>query len=323
MLLGRHRIPSIWFRLLILLAWPSLGAVQAEAAGDAEPAAEKGAGADATNRYLRIERDADDNPLALQTAIVRFESKSPERQGVAVDLIGAVHVGERMYYEALNDAFEKYDVVLYELVAPAGTRVPKGGKSSNHPLGMLQNGLKNLLGLEHQLEHVDYQKDNLVHADMSPDDFAKSMTDRGESFWTMFFRMMGEGIARQAKYESQGKSFDAELLVALLNKDQAWRLKRVMAEQFEDLEGSINALSGPEGSTIITERNKKALEGLAAQLAGGKKRIAIFYGAAHLPDMAQRLAKDGFKPTGERWLTAWNLAEPVRQRAGVKAAAQP
>ena len=40
-------------------------------------------------------RDANDNPLALQTAIVRFESDAPERKGVAVDLIGAVHVGER------------------------------------------------------------------------------------------------------------------------------------------------------------------------------------------------------------------------------------
>ena len=126
---------------------------------------------------------------------------------------------------------------------------------------MLQNGLKNLLGLEHQLEYVDYGKENLVHADMSPDDFSKSMQDRGESFWTMFFRLMGEGISKQAKYESQGKSFDADLLLALFDKDRAPRLKRIMAEQFEDLEATMAAFNGPDGSTIITERNKVALEG--------------------------------------------------------------
>ena len=314
---------SVHCCLLSLLAWAGTVVARAdEPPAQVQAAAGKPAGDDAAGRYLRIERDAEENPLALQTAIVRFESDKPERQGVTVDLIGAVHVGERTYYEALNKAFEDYEVVLYELVAPPGTRVPKGGKSSNHPLGMLQNGFKNLLGLEHQLEYVDYQKANLVHADMSPDDFSKSMQDRGESIWSMFFRMMGEGVARQAKYEANGKSFDADLLLALLDKDRAWRLKRVMAEQFEDLEGSINAFNGPNGSTIITERNKVALEGLTAQLAGGKKRIAIFYGAAHLPDMAERLAKDfAFKPTGEHWLTAWNLTEPVRQPEPAKAGA--
>ena len=99
-------------------------------------------------------------------------------------------MGEKSYYEALNKAFENYDVVLYELVVPAGTRVPKGGKSSSHPVAALQNGLKSMLELEHQLEHVDYTKENLIHADMSFDDLSKSMQDRGESFWTLFFRMM-------------------------------------------------------------------------------------------------------------------------------------
>ena len=52
----------------------------------------------------------------------------PSARDVVVDLIGAVHVGEKAYYEALNKQFEDYDAVLYELVAPEGTRVPKGAK---------------------------------------------------------------------------------------------------------------------------------------------------------------------------------------------------
>lgn len=300
---------SLLFWILGLLAsrW---AAAQETAAPEAKPekatAAAKAADA---SKFLRIERNADDEPISLQTSIVHYVPAKPTDGAATVDLIGAVHVGEKAYYDALNTAFEKYDVVLYELVAPPGTRVPKGGKSSNHPVAALQNGLKGILDLEHQLEHVDYNKDNLVHADMSPDDLSKSMQDRGESFWTLFFRMMGQGIAQQADQQAKGKSMDGELLLALFDKNRAVRLKRIMAEQFENLGGTMQALEGPNGSAIITERNKVALEGLAKQIAAGKKHVAIFYGAGHMNDMEKRLEKDfGLKRDSEQWLTAWNLA---------------
>ena len=92
----------------------------------------------------------------MQTAVVRYVPQDAAHGELSVDLIGAVHVGEKSYYEALNKLFEDYDVVLYELVAPPGTRIPKGGKTSNHPVAMLQNGMKDVLGLEHQLEYIDY-----------------------------------------------------------------------------------------------------------------------------------------------------------------------
>ncbi len=128
-------------------------------------------------RFIRIERDAADHPLALETAIIRFESDPAERKGIVVDLVGAVHIGEQAYYEKLNKRFEGYDAVLYEMVAPEGTRIPKGAKPTG-VLSSLQNGMKDLLGLEHQLQFIDYTKKNMVHADMSPDDFAKSMENR-------------------------------------------------------------------------------------------------------------------------------------------------
>ena len=63
-----------------------------------------------------------------------------------------------------------------------------------------------------------------------------------------------------------------------------------MAETFEDLQGSLLAIEGPEGSTIVSQRNKVALDVLRKALAAGKTKIAIFYGAGHMPDMEQRLA---------------------------------
>jgi hypothetical protein len=276
-----------------------------EAARKAEPKAS----------FLRLTRDAQDEPLAMQTAIVRYVPKDQSgkdggRKGLVVDLIGAVHIGEKSYYEALNKEFEKYDVLLYELVAPAGTRVPKGGGDGGNlsAIHMLQDGMKNMLHLEHQLQYVDYQKKNFVHADMSPDDFSKSMAERGESFMTMFFRMMGQAMARQN--QNPQRTNDLDILMALFDPNRAIVLKRLMAEQFEDLEGAMDALDGPGGSTILTERNKVALKGLAQQIKKGQKKIGIFYGAGHMPDMEQRLMKEfGLKRAGERWLTAWDLRD--------------
>jgi hypothetical protein len=288
---------------LLLATWN-----QAAPAEEAKPASEP-----EKHKYIRIERDEADEPRSLQTSVVHFVPADGTRDGLQVDLIGAVHVGERGYYDALNKQFEGYDVVLYELVAPDGTRVEKGTKPSAHPVALLQNGLKDMLALEHQLQCVDYTKDNMVHADMSPDDFAKSMEERNESFFGMFFRMMGHAMAQQST-QKQGTS-DFDLLAAFFDSDRAGSMKRIMAQQFESLEGVMEALDGPDGSTIITERNKVALKKLAEQIAAGKKKIAIFYGAGHLRDMESRLLADfHLKRDSEKWLDAWNLGKPQRAR---------
>lgn len=55
----------------------------------------------------------------LDTAVVTFKAKD----GATVDLIAAIHIGDSEYYEELNSRFKDYDVVLYELIAPEGTRL--------------------------------------------------------------------------------------------------------------------------------------------------------------------------------------------------------
>jgi hypothetical protein len=82
------------------------------------------------------------------------------------------------------------------------------------------------------------------------------------------------------------------------------------------MEQSTAAFDGPNGSTIITERNKRALDVLKKQFDDGKKRVAIFYGAAHLPDFDRKLTSDlHFTRGTERWIEAWNLrsAAPAKR----------
>jgi len=299
------------FRYWLILLGVALSALatharstQAETPAEAEPADKP----KQEIEWVRLLREKG-QPLALQTAIVRYKPIDVAKAGVVVDLIGAIHIGDESYYDALNRQFEEYDVVLYELVAPEGTKIEPGNRHrGGHPVSAMQNGMKDMLKLEHQLERIDYSKKNFIHADMSPDEFAKSMTDRGEGFGQMFFKMMGMSLAEQSRQQAQGKSTDADLLMAFFMPDRALRMKRIMAEQFSEMESLLVGFAGPEGSTIITERNKKALEVLTRELGKGHKKIGIFYGAGHMEDMHERLLRDfQLQPTKTFWVDAWDL----------------
>ena len=76
--------------------------------------------------FIRLQRDAKGQPVALQTAVVRYTSA---HGNLVVDLIGAVHVGDRSYYQKLNQQMEQYDVLLYELVARSGNSDSPRGKT--------------------------------------------------------------------------------------------------------------------------------------------------------------------------------------------------
>jgi hypothetical protein len=260
-----------------------------------------------SSRFIRLRRDEKNQPLALEAAIVRYVPKDNSKKTPIVDLVTAVHIGEKTYYERLNREFEGYDAVLYELVAPEGTRVPKGGGAgSGSFISMIQKAMKDVLELDFQLQVIDYTRPNLIHADMSPAQFSESMSKRGESMLSMFIRMMITAMNQQDSQETAAS--DTQLIMALFDKNRAMALKRVMAEQFQSMDGMLSSLDGPDGSTLVSERNKVALEVLRKQIGQGKKKLAIFYGGGHMPDFDKRLRDQfGLVPTSTRWLVAWDL----------------
>ena len=305
--------------LLALLGCGPAADAQPHAGGDGGAAVAEApapVGKELTKAWVRIERNNDGDPLAMQTAIVRFvpandydPDKKPEDYDAYVDLVGAVHIGDQSYYDGLNRRFRDYDAVLYELVAAKGTVVPRGrGTSNSHPLGALQNAMKSMLEVEHQLEKIDYTRPNFVHADLSPDEFLKSMDDRDETFIQLYFRIMGASLAQQSQQKADEGSPEVEFMAALLASDRARRFKVMLAKQFEGMESLMLALSGPQGSTLITARNTRALDVLEERLDDGDDKLAIFYGAGHLADMTQQLEKRfDMRPVSCEWLEAWDL----------------
>jgi hypothetical protein len=163
------------------------------------------------------------------------------------------------------------------------------------------------LKLHGQLEGIDYAAKNFVHADMTSSQFHDTREKKQESFLKLYLKLWQAQQAAagdDAEADSEAAAL-ATLFRILMSKDGSLELKRGMASQFDEVEKLMSGVEEGEGTVIVGERNRVAFEVLDKQLAAGKKRVAIFYGAAHLTDMEQRLLKRGFKRTTTEWLKAW------------------
>ena len=256
---------------------------------------------------MRFEEKA--KGAALEVGVIRLQHKET---GALVDLMGAVHIGDAAYYQQLNKEFKAYDAVLYEMVKPANLDPAQFQNRPPSSVGMMQTFMQKQLDLAYQLDEVDYTAKNFVHADMTVKQFRKRQEARGESMFKLMFKLMKEDMARRANKKKGADISSAELLRALLNPNRSVELKYLLARQFNEMERLTAGLNDEKGSVILTDRNKVALKVLARELAAGKKKLAIFYGAAHLPDLEERMVeKMGFERKATRWVTAWKLPERV------------
>jgi hypothetical protein len=261
---------------------------------------------DRSSAFLRFVDDGKGGGT-LQTSITDYKNAA----GVIVHLVAAVHVAEPGYYHGLNREFQSYDALLYELVSPRGAGVPEPGATPVSAISMFQHWLKDALSLDFQLDDVDYKAGNFVHADLDYETFEAMQSQRGESMLGIMLQQMLHQMAAQ---DTTNKSQDfglIDLVILLRSPDRPRQLKLLLAQQFGDIEDQMSGLTGPNGSVIITERNKKALAVLQDNIDAGKKNIGIFFGAAHMPDMSRRLEDMGFKPTGQvTWRVAWDMTAP-------------
>jgi hypothetical protein len=258
--------------------------------------------------------DDDHGGGSLQTADVAFRNPA----GVTVHLVAAVHIGEKSYYDRLNRDFKNYDAVLYELVNTKGAAPPVAGdaEKSSNPISEFQVFLKKFLDLDFQLDDIDYTAANFVHADMDKDTFEKMQEERGESFEQIMLRQLIRALTNPPTTQpaaADEDDADDDLITMLTRPDGERQMKVVIARQMGQMDLSAMGLDGPGGSVIVTERNKAALKVLSDSMAAGKKNMAIFYGAAHMPDMTKRLEAMGFSPVSTQWNLAWDLTIRANQ----------
>lgn len=255
-------------------------------------------------RYVEISKDKG----KVETSIVTYRNQA----GVEVQLIGAVHVGESPYYKRLEDHFKTLDSLLYEMVKPKNASA-SSLQNSKSGVSMLQRFMKNALKLEFQLDAIDYSAKNFVHADMTPRAFEKAQSKKGESLSGLMFKTM---MDQQAAY-SPGDAVRENLrfIAALTNKNRTHALKLYLGKQIGEMEKTVIGMGkdskGKQKGTVLLEgRNKVAIRVLKKTLRNPRKRkIGIFYGAAHMPDLEMRLEKLGFKKKKVEWLVAWDMTQ--------------
>ncbi len=289
--------------------------VSAGAAG----AAEENKQSDSTD-FIRFVESV--SGARLQTGIASYTN----RAGVTVDLIGAIHVADKAYYVKLNERFKLYDAMLYEMV---GGPIEKRKKQNSDTalsteeqveiaaaqklfwLHSLYDRMQSSLELESQMAIVDYHPSNFVHADMTVVQFTNLQKVRSESFLSLWWKAAQAQIDQPQQTAQPGL---IKILEILCRKDNAAELKRLIGRSFDEIESIMAGMEVGDGTVIISERNKVALAVLEKQIAAGKKKLGIFYGAAHLPDMEKRLLGMGFTLQKIEWLTAWDLPpEPVKK----------
>lgn len=266
--------------------------------------------ADAKKDYVRYV--GDDKAGKLETVVI-----SMKKGDVKLDLIGAVHIGDKAYYSALSELFKGYEALLFELVdgqrlkeEVEGKKEDPSEKESDPAFALIRGmmtGLSSYFKFQYQTEGIDYHSKNFVHADVSLDEFQQMQEDKGESFFKLYQKALRAQLTVGIDKKAEPKG--SQLLLALLGDSSG--LKVAMARMLSSADTLLDAIEGEEGTVILSGRNVVALRVLEKEVAGGKKNLGLFYGAAHFADMEARLLKMGYERTGERWMTAWDI-QPLK-----------
>jgi len=257
-----------------------------------------------------------DGTSELQTAVVSFENGD----GVIVDLVSVVHIGDEDYFRALNQHLSTYDVVLYEMVGgPMETRDEREVRPELGMTHLLQRVVQSMLGLQYQLDGIDYTPANFVHADADWEQWEALMEAKNQSMATLFTRAMemqdNEDV--QGVLESMNGEETLTGILTALTEFNPEKFKRSLAPLLSESEGFIQTLEGDEGTVLISERNKIVMASVDEQIRQGHRRIGVFYGAGHMPDFKQRLEQIGFEERRTDWMTAWSIGNGQTSLSGL------
>ncbi|MGI6402215.1 MAG: hypothetical protein ACOX0A_08930 [Thermoguttaceae bacterium] len=275
----------------------------------------------------------DGAPVKMETAVVRYSGKYRASDGVErdvnVDLIGAVHIADAQYYQDINELFQEYETVVYELITDEDSdaaiaqslresREKKNKKRNFNPLNFIsyfQEDLGKALGLTYQIDGINYEAENLRHGDSTSIEFISQLFANGDVV-QFFIKTFALSLLDEPPGSAEGA-----VVTILCSRDRRLTAKRLMAVELADttigqFKTEIRAVGSNAESenprrknTMIHYRNGKALDVLRKELDEGREKVAIFYGAAHLPDLGMRLQQD-FNMTLEpeaRWFKAWDL----------------
>jgi hypothetical protein len=290
-------------------------------------------------KFVRYTGAKEARRQGLETALVHYVHPQTGRR---VDLVGAVHIGDMAYYREVQRALEAVDLVLYELVKSKDEKPEaKDEDGEANVIRSFQTKLATWFGLAFQMDGIAYDRPHFVHADMTAEEFMEAAQRLGAGG---FAEALTGGKRPPPKPEApkgeepghpepepaeqkepappaqnplsgiEGQVRMLEGMLKALGIEDEKRgpavrrtLKAFMGRMMAIMGPNMGAmLGGGAGKLLIDSRNEVAVERLK-EVPEGARSVAIFYGAAHLPDLAKRLEALGYQRVGGRWLLAWDL----------------
>lgn len=260
-----------------------------------------------TATYTRCYQTEPDTYL-LQTG--RRVFKPASGRGPTIELLGAAHIGEPAYYAAIQQRMDRADAVLFEQVIderkPPNQLTPE--ESAKRRAGSAYHRLAGLVGLSSQQELVRYDRKHFERCDMTL-----------QQMRALLETEVAKGGKEAAEANAALREFDS-LMKAL--RGDSWLVNFAFwaADKSEHLKASLKfslvvktpgakeGLGLPSRLTqlINEDRSAHVLRDLPKFLTTrpAAKHLVIFYGAAHLPALAQGLLERGYVPAGPvAWLT--------------------
>ena len=247
--------------------------------------------------------------FVMQTGGQVFRHRSG--RGPEVVLLGSIHIGEAAYYRDLQRRMDAADAVLYEQVIdekqPLSALTPE--QRAARQAASTYAKVARMMGLYPQHSQLAYHRRHYQRCDLTVQQM-HALLDAEVAAGGKTGRDAKQAAAdsdtlRQALH---GESWVVNFALWLADRSTAvkTRLKFRLVVSSAKSDGRLKV--SPRLSQLITEdRNHHVIQELARQLRRRPQvpQFLIFYGAAHLPGMAQELRGIGYTPAGPvEWLTA-------------------
>lgn len=213
-------------------------------------------------------------------------------------LISMIHLGEKGFFKAVNKELATCDLVLYE-------------EQGDSDLGGLSGKMiSDLTGLAFQGTEIPFNKKTWRSADLSSD---------------ALFRMLGMDPAAMKRMKKMMKNMGGFKMDKRMLESNP-QLKAMMPSRAKIMaqlrnSGSSDAMAkgmGEMADVILYQRNAIAIGELTKASHEQHKRVALIYGAAHMPAIEAYMTKTlHYKHTGTVWHDAvYGDEEVSKARAG-------
>ncbi len=252
---------------------------------------------------------------AIQTSSVEYRPAAGD--GPAVWLVAVAHLGTPEYFRAIQQRLDAQTVVLFEGVG-FDEAMKQGPGAGTRDAG-IQKQLSNALGLVFQLDAIDYRRQHFVNSDLPAEGVEKQVRERTDAVEAPneTYKMLLGAIQGSPETMDMLKPMLAFVSASPEMRETTRLLLIEVLSHAEEMVGLAKSIS-PEMKdlfeVLLTERNAIVIRDLREQIAKRKagETIAVFYGAAHMTELAKRLREElHYIPAAPQWDTAFT-ADPAK-----------